>query len=246
MTAHEGRKLNADLAEVRARLQKYPDADREREIAELARGFDEAKARWAKSNDASAVAERLDAAVAALETRMEHLEEAIRRQSQVRSEASGLFEKRVAALEQTDAALAEKTGLYLPDDKDELWRQGTALLTSGERDRGRRYCQAFVDRFPQDPRASQAYLAIGRSYIDDARYSNAAATLQRLLSLYPASPEAPQAMWQLSRAFEELSFCSDARTLLRDLVGRFPKSPEAAEAAKHLRAVAQPSGECVS
>ena len=246
MTTLRGRKVRADIADVRARLQKYPDADREPEIADLARAFDEAKASWAKGDSSSAVAARLGGEVAALEARMDRLADALRRRTEASAEANHSLENRLAKLEQTDSELADKIGLLLPDDKDELFRQATALLTSGERERGRRYYQAFVDRFPQDPRASQAYLMIGRSFFDESRYSSAAVVYQRLLSLYPSSPEAPQAMWQLSRAFQQLSFCSDARTLLRDLVGRFPKSPEAVDATKQLRALARPSRECVS
>jgi TolA-binding protein len=231
---------------VQARLETYPDQDRGREIADLTKAVEDAEAGWAKSGNASAAVTNLEAEVAALEAQTKRLDDAIGLRRQARAEASARFEARLAALERSDAGLADKIGLFLPDDKDELWRQATALLASGERDRGRRYCQAFIDRFPQDPRASQSYLAIARSYLEEARYSNAVAIYQRWLSLHPAAPEAPQAMWQLSRAFEDLSFCADARALLRDLVSRYPKSREAADAAKQLRAPAQASRACVS
>jgi TolA-binding protein len=125
------------------------------------------------------------------------------------------------------------------------WTHGEAPIARGQRDQGRRYCRVFIDRFPQDPRASGAYLSIGLSYAEDARFAEAAATYQRLLSNYPTSPEAPAAMWQLSRAFIELSFCSDARALLRNLVDRYPKSQEAVGAAKELKNLARPKSECV-
>ncbi len=235
MTTFEGRKVRGEIADLRARLQARPRADRGREIAALARAVEDAKVRWATADDGAAVAARVDRELSAVEADAERLADTIRRQSQVDAEAAGRLGGRLAALERSDAEIADKIGLLLPDDKEELWRQANSLLASGEHGRGRRYYQAFIDRFPEDPRAAQAYLAIGRSYLDEARYSNAAATLQRLLSLYPAAPEAPQAMWQLSRAFEQLSFCSDARSLLHALVGRYPKSREAAEATTQLQ-----------
>jgi TolA-binding protein len=247
MTTMDGRKLEASMADLRQTLDARPETDRQLEqaISDLTRAFDTAQARWASIGGGTS-STRMDAEIASLEARVDQLADEIRRQTQARTAASAQFEKRLAALEQSDAELADKVGLFIPDDKDELWRQGTALLASGHPDQGRRYCQAFVDRFPQDPRASQAYLAIGSSYLEDARYSNAAVAFQRLLALYPTSPEAPQAMWQLSRAFEGLSFCSDARSLLRDLVSRYPKSHEAADAMKQLRALTRSPRECVS
>jgi TolA-binding protein len=247
MTAFQARKVKTEIAEVQARLTTRPDADRGREIAEVTRALEDAEARWAKSDSDSAEATtKMEAEVATLDARSNQLADTMRLGHQARAETTDRFERRLAALEKSDAEIADEIGLSLPDDKDELWRQATALVESGERERGRRYCQAFIDRFPQDPRASQAYLAIGRSYVEEARYSNAVASYQRLLSLYPTAPEAPQAMWQLSRAFEELSFCADARALLRTLVGRYPKSREAIDATKQLRARKEPARECVS
>jgi len=121
-----------------------------------------------------------------------------------------------------------------------------ALLASGDREQGRRYCQAFLERFPQDPRASQAYLAIGASYTGEAKFANAAATYQRLLAVYPTSAAAPEAMWQLSQAFVKMSFCADAKALLRDLVHRYPRSRAALDASKELDSLGRPSADCVS
>jgi TolA-binding protein len=247
MTVFEGRKARSDMADLRTRLDARRDADRarEQEIAELGRAFESAKALWLASDDATAAEARTEAKVASLEARTSQLAETLRQQTQDRRDRSARFEKRIAALEQTDARMADKIALFLPDDKDELWSQAMKLLASGQRDQGRRYCQVFIDRFPQDPRASRGYLSIGLSYAEDARFAEAAGMYQRLLSNYPTSPEVPGAMWQLSRAFVELSFCSDARALLRKLVDRYPKSQEAVSAAKELKNLAHPKSECV-
>lgn len=251
MSKLEGRRLKATVVELRERLDARGDTDREveKEIATLTRAFQDVQARWVSGGGSTNLAvTRMEGEVAALEAGTNQLAQEIQRQARIHADVSDRFEKRLLALEQSDAQLADKVGLFIPDDKDELWRQAVALLASGQRSQGRRYCHAFTDRFPQDPRASQAYLAIGRSYADEAHYSNAAAVYQRLLSMYPTAPEAPEAMWQLSRTFGELSFCSDARALLRDLVDRYPKSPEATEAMKQLRGPKRRSNgaDCVS
>ena len=111
----------------------------------------------------------------------------------------------------------------MPDDKDQLWQQAGQRLASGQRDDGRRFYRVFIQRFPQDPRAPQAYLAIGMSFVQESKYPNAAAEFQKILDTYPRTPEVPEAMWQLSRAFVELHFCTDAaRSLLSDLIKRYP------------------------
>ena len=99
----------------------------------------------------------------------------------------------------------------MPDDKEQLWTQAGQRLASGQRDDGRRFYRVFIQRFPQDPRAPQAYLAIGMSFVQESKYPNAAAEFQKVLNTYPSSPEVPEAMWQLSLAFVQLHFCTDAR-----------------------------------
>ena len=132
----------------------------------------------ATADDTAAKEDKLDANIANLQTRLDKLAETASRGIRERTEARDRVAKRLAALEQTDAQLAEKIALSLPEDKDQLWRQAMALLASGQREEGRHYCQVFIQRFPQDARASQAYLAVGLSYANEARYANAAAAFQ--------------------------------------------------------------------
>ena len=120
-------------------------------------------------------------------------------------------------------------------------------LASGQRDDGRRFYRVFIQRFPADPRAAQAYLAIGMSFVQESKFPNAAAEFQKVLTVYPAAPEVPEAMWQLARAFVQLHFCTDARSLLGDLVKRYPKSPRAADAKTELKTIAKlPKSACTS
>ena len=135
----------------------------------------------------------------------------------------------------------------MPDDKEQLWAQAAQRLASGQRDDGRRFYRVFIQRFPADPRAAQAYLAIGMSFVQESKYPNAAAEFQKVLTVYPSAPEVPEAMWQLSLAFVQLHFCTDARSLLGDLVKRYPKSPRANDAKTELKTIAKlPKTSCTS
>ena len=249
MTTFEARRTKAGIASVGGRLDALENVDEaeRRQIPELIRTVERAQALVAAGPDEATVRQnKIETRIAELQARLDTLADAVGRRSRERAEASTRFAKRLAALEQTDAQLADKVALSLPDDKEQLWQQAMALLASGQREQGRRYCQTFIQRFPQDGRASRAYLSVGVSYADEARYANAAAAFQRLLATYPRSPEAPEAMWQLSQAFGHLSFCKDERALLRNLVERFPKSRPAADATKALNSLSRSSNACVS
>ena len=89
--------------------------------------------------------------------------------------------------------------------------------------------------------------SIGGSFLQEKRFSSAAAAFQRLLDTFPSSPEVPEAKVQLSSAFVQLRFCTDARSLLRDVVKRYPRSPPAAEARRELDVVEHlPKADCTS
>ena len=94
--------------------------------------------------------------------------------------------------------IADKVAPTMPDDKEQLWQQAAQRLASGQRDDGRRFYRVFIQRFPADPRAAQAYLAIGMSFVQESKFPNAAAEFQKVLTVYPSAPEVPEAMWQLA------------------------------------------------
>jgi TolA-binding protein len=90
-------------------------------------------------------------------------------------------------------------------------------------------------------------MAIGMSFVQEAKYPNAAAEFQKVMNVYPSSPEVPEAMWQLSVAFVQLHFCTDARALLTDLIKRYPKSSRATDAKGELKTIAKlPKSSCTS
>jgi len=155
--------------------------------------------------------------------------------------------QQVAALEQGAARILDKVAPLLPDDKETLWNQAAERTKAGQTSQGRHFYRVFIQRFPADPRAAEAYLAIGHSFMNEKQYPNAAAEFQRLLDTYPRASEVPEAMWQLSLAFIQLHFCADARSLLGDLVKRFPKSSPAADAQAAIKSIKKlPKAACTS
>jgi TolA-binding protein len=250
VSSGEGEKMRADIANLRVKLDEIEKRDKEykEQVVRLRTVLDQAtKLLTRNSADVGAKAAKAEQDIAVLQGRIEELTHSIEQQNRQAVDERNRMETRLAALEQTQTKIVDKVAPTMPDDKEQLWQQAAQRLASGQRDDGRRFYRVFIQRFPADPRAAQAYLAIGMSFVQEAKYPNAAAEFQKVLTVYPAAPEVPEAMWQLSLAFVKLHFCTDARSLLGDLMKRYPKSPRANDAKTELKSIAKlPKTSCTS
>jgi TolA-binding protein len=250
VTTSEGEKMQADITALRARLDDIDKRDKEykEQVVRLRKVLDEATALLTRNSaDVGAKAAKAEQDIAALQGRIEELAHNADQQNRQVADGQNRLETRLAALEQTQTKIVDKVAPTLPDDKEQLWTQAGQRLATGQRDDGRRFYRVFIQRFPQDPRAPQAYMAIGMSFVQEGKYPNAAAEFQKVLTVYANSPEVPEAMWQLASAFVQLHFCTDAKALLGDLVKRYPKSPRTADAKSELKTIAKlPKSACTS
>ena len=250
VTSTEGEKMQSDINALRVRLDEIDKRDREykEQVIRLRKVLDEATALLTRNSaDVGAKAAKAEQDIQAIQGRIEELAHNVDLENRQGVEARTQFESRLASLEQTQSKIVDRVAPEMPSDKDQLWAQAGQRLSSGQRDDGRRFYRVFIQRFPQDPRASQAHLAIGMSFVQESKFPNAAAEFQKVLQDYPASPEVPEAMWQLSLSFVQLKFCGDARALLGDLVKRFPKSVRAGDARNELKSIAKlPKSSCTS
>jgi tol-pal system protein YbgF len=249
-TSSEGEAMRHDIADLRIRLDAIDrrDAEYKEQVIRLKRVLDEATALLTRNSaDVGAKAAKNESDIAILTGRIEELNHTMEPLVRQASSDRSLFEARLAALEQTQNRIADKVALTTPDDKEQLWTQAAARLSAGQRDEGRRFYRTFIQRFPQDPRAPQAYLVLGQSFAQESKFPNAAAEFQKVLDNYSSSPEVPEAMWQLALTFSQLKFCTDARALLTDLVKRYPKSSRAGDARSQIKQLAKlPKSACTS
>ncbi|HVU51651.1 MAG TPA: tetratricopeptide repeat protein [Polyangia bacterium] len=250
VSSGEGEKMQADIKDLRARLDEIDKRDKEykEQVVRLKKVLDEATSLLTRNSaDVGAKAAKSEQDIAAMQGRLEEMTHAEELQARQLADENNRLETRLAALEQTATKIVDKVAPVMPDDKDQLWTQAGQRLAQGQRDEGRRFYRVFIQRFPADPRAPQAYLAIGMSFVQESKFPNAAAEFQKILDTYPKAPEVPEAMWQLSRAFVELHFCTDARSLLGDLMKRYPKSARAADAKAEVKSIAKlPKSACSS
>jgi TolA-binding protein len=253
VTTKEGEKMRADIADLRTRLDDIDKRDKQykEQVVRLRKVLDEATALLTRNSaDVGAKAAKAEQDIAALQGRLEEMSHGFEQQAQQNRQAAddrNRLETRLATLEQTQTKIVDKVAPALPDDKDQLWQQAGQRLAGGQRDEGRRFYRVFIQRFPQDPRAAQAYINIGLSFVQESKFPNAAAEFQKVLDAYPRASEVPEAMWQLSLAFLQLHFCTDARSLLGDLVKRYPKSARAPDARNQLKTITKlPKTACTS
>jgi TolA-binding protein len=250
VSSGEGEKMQADIKDLRARLDDIDKRDKEykEQVVRLKKVLDEATSLLTRNSaDVGAKAAKSEQDIAAMQGRLDEMTHAEEMQARQLADENNRLETRLAALEQTATKIVDKVAPVMPEDKDQLWTQAGQRLAQGQRDEGRRFYRVFIQRFPADPRAPQAYLAIGMSFVQESKFPNAAAEFQKILDTYPKAPEVPEAMWQLSHAFVELHFCTDARSLLGDLIKRYPKSSRAADAKSELKSIAKlPKSACSS
>jgi TolA-binding protein len=250
MTTGEGEKMQAEIADLRQRLDDIDKRDKEwkDQVVRLRKVLDEATSLLTRNSaDVGAKVAKSEQDIAGLQGRLEEMAHAQEVQSRATADETSRLEARFAGLEQTQTKIVDRVAPTMPDDKDQLWQQAGQRLAGGQRDDGRRFYRAFIQRFPQDARAPQGYLAIGMSFVQESKYPNAAAEFQKILDTFPKAPEVPEAMWQLSRSFIGLHFCTDARSLLSDLMKRFPHSARAADAKGEIKSITKlPKAACSS
>lgn len=250
VTTKEGEKMQAELTALRARLDEIDKRDKEykEQVVRLRKVLDEATRLLTRNSaDVGAKAAKAEQDIAELQGKLEEMTHAAELRDRAGTEERTRLETRVAALEQTQTKIVDKVAPTLPDDKDQLWQQAGQRLMSGQRDDGRRFYRVFIQRFPQDPRAPQAYLAIGMSFVQESKYANAVPEFKKVLDLYGRAPEVPEAMFQLSMAFVKVGWCTDARAVLSDLMKRYPKSARASDAKSELKSIGKlPKAACTS
>jgi len=255
VTSGRGDKMSADIARLRERLDamEVRDRDMTEKVAQLRKILDEATALLGRNSaDLGARVAKNESDIAAITGKIEEARHMLgEMQKQV-----AVATTKVAAIEETQQQLlanqqriVDRVAPTLPEDKETLWKESQRRLAEGQREEGRRFLRAFIQRFPTDPRASQAQLAVGVSFVQEIKHSNAAAEFSNLIQRFPKSPEVPEAMWQLAESFVALKFCSDAKAMYEDLAKRYPKATRAAQVKSRLqdlRKIAKDKNRCTS
>jgi TolA-binding protein len=236
VTSWQGKAMRQDTARLRERIDQMEKrgAEAEEQMVRLRTILDEATSLLSRNNaDVGARVQKNEMDVGALAGKIEEARHLVDQVQKQQAEDAA----RLAALEQGQKTIVDRVAPAMTEDKETLWKQAQERMTGGMREDARRFFRGFIQRFPGDPRAAQAYIEIGRSYALEAKHPQAVAEYQRMMAGFPKAAEVPEAMWLTAESFVALKFCTDARAFLQDLVRRYPRTAQANQARGRLREV---------
>lgn len=240
VTSSEGEAMRAETIRLKERIDDMDNryAKATQDMDRLRKVVDEASALLTRNSaDLGTRVEQHGEDLRGLQGKLEEIRHLVTTLETTVQTENQKIASRVDAIELRQAALIEKVSPTLPTDPEALWREANAKLNQGLREDARRFFASFATRFPADPRASKAQLAIGKSYALDGNHRQAAGTFQKILDDFPRSADVPEAMYELGRSFTELKFCSDARAIFLDVAKRFPRSSFARSSREQAAAV---------
>jgi TolA-binding protein len=235
VTSGQGDKMRDDISQLSKRMEAIETRIND-QMARLRKVLDEATGLLERNSaDLGTKVAHNESDIAALTGKLEEAKYLL-------DELQKQVATRLAAMEQTQQKttqeqqkIIERVAPSMPEDKEALWKESQNRLAGGMREDARRFLRAFIQRFPNDPRAPQAELQVGQSFAQEFKHALAVAEYQAVMSRFGRSPEVPEAMWLLGESYVAMKYCTDAKAIFLDLSKRYPKSPRAAQVKDRLR-----------
>ena len=109
-------------------------------------------------------------------------------------------------------------------------------LTKGSATTARSGFQDFLDKYPANELASEAWYGIGQTYDYETNYAAADSAYQVVVDKYPKSDRAPTALFKWAMNLRRAGQTARTRALFQQLVDKYPSSPEAETAKDYLKA----------
>jgi tol-pal system protein YbgF len=149
---------------------------------------------------------------------LQHAEDALTKQFQDYRAASD------TKLESLTNTMTAAKNPPVPETPDALFGEADKRLAAQQWADARRLYEAFVNRYPADPRAAKAQFNIGEAFLGEKRYANAIGAYTKVVDNFPKSEVVPDAMFKNGVAFYALKYCSDAKVYFQELLKRYPKT----------------------
>ena len=102
-----------------------------------------------------------------------------------------------------------------------------------------RQFRAFIEKYPNQPLAGNAYYWLGETYYVTTNYKVALEAFQQLLGRFPQSEKAPDALLKIGYCQYELKQVADAKATLGMVVSKYPTSRAASLAKERLSRIQQ-------
>ncbi|MDN2565349.1 tol-pal system protein YbgF [Aquibium sp. A9E412] len=134
-----------------------------------------------------------------------------------------------AAAPQGSQAADQTTVAALPptDDPEELYRNAYEFILSGDYRTAEAGFRDHIDRFPGDPRASDAHFWLGEALLGQDRYRDAAEVFLRANREYPDAKKAPDMLLKLGISLAAMNQRDVACATYDEIGKRYPGASDA-------------------
>jgi tol-pal system protein YbgF len=239
VTKEEGREIRQQIEDV-----KSMSAKNEVRAAELAKELDEqlrrlrgvvdeaTKVVTRNSADVGLTVQKLQTDLGQLTGRiddLQHSQDALTKQFQDYRAASD------TKLETLTNSMTVAKNPPMPETADGLYAEAEKRLQAQQWQDARRLYEAFVNRYPSDPRAARAQYDIGEAYAGEKRFANAINAYSKVVDNFPKSDVVPDAMYKNGVAFYALKYCGDAKVYFQELLKRYPRTAWKKDANEELK-----------
>lgn len=144
-------------------------------------------------------------------------------------------EGRLAALKGTGALAAydakqKISELPRQDDKAAFFALAQNEEATGDKSVAREIYDAYVKRWPTDPRSADAGFRAGELLFADRRFREALLAYGKVAESFPRSERAPDALLGVAESMVRLDMTADAKDIFAQVLEKYPKTPAAAKA----------------
>ncbi|MEL6258208.1 MAG: tol-pal system protein YbgF [Pseudomonadota bacterium] len=143
----------------------------------------------------------------------------------------------------SSASLVSAAADDLPSDAEPLFEDGKAKLQAGDYPAAERAFSAFVERYGDDGKASEALYWTGEAQYLQEKYIESGATYREMLQKHPTAPRAADALVKYARSLRLVGEAAKACTALDALAARYP---DASSVTKNFAAVERARATCAA
>jgi tol-pal system protein YbgF len=116
----------------------------------------------------------------------------------------------------------------------QTFNAGVAAFNRGSITTARRAFQQFIQDYPTDPLAPEAYFYLADLLYQENRLEEAIQAFLRVRELFPASRRVPDALYRVGVIYIDLEQLDNAREYLRTVITSYPDSDAAVLAQERL------------
>jgi len=239
VTTEEGQRMQQQISQLQQGSQQSRQELSEklqRQSEELNRLLDEARRLTSSLADSSQKSDKLSTEFIQLQGRIEEMQKSL---DALQKQFTDYRAHSDTQLEQVSNNIATIKNPPLPDNPDALFNEADRKLVTREFNEARRRYDAFLNRYPQDPRCAKAQLNIGEAYFQENKYANALIALRKVIDNFPKNEEVEIALYKSGQAFFSIKKCTEAKTFYQELLRLYPRTKFKNDVTEQIREISR-------